>query len=86
MNNLRKAAEEYAEPILDYRLRQLLIAAYESGYGNSIEVLRSDKASAFAFSKYEETKCSKNDAHLTRMDWADFLSQHAKESAPEGDK
>lgn len=48
-----------------------------------LELLRGEEASMFAFSKYEETKCSKNDAHLTRHAWARWLENKLNEGKKE---
>lgn len=37
------------------------------------ELLRGDEAKIFAFSQYETHKCSANDAHITRQEWATWL-------------
>ena len=53
---------------------------------NLISLLRSDIAGLWAFSQYEETKCSKNDAHLTRFDWADWLEETLTYNAKKSSK
>ena len=41
-------------------------------------MLRSEEASSYAFSMLETKKCSENDAHLTRHDWAAWLESKLK--------
>ncbi len=89
MNNLRRAAQEYVESneswIDDGYSPH--IQSYEAGYAHAIEVLRH---------RYEElmrTSADNLDARLSLdrkaygiSESVVFLSQHANESAPEGEK
>lgn len=78
MNNLRKAALEYAKTIWSERASEEELETtrmdFEAGYAHAIEVMNSVKALQ---AQYENMYgCFK---------WADFLDQHANESAPEGE-
>jgi hypothetical protein len=80
MNNLRKAADAYAKTVwnFDFATKAEIDQTCEdfiAGYAHAIAVLRSKEAYKFWAS----------DHSLTNEDWADFLSQHANESAPEGE-
>lgn len=47
----------------------------DQGVHEALSVLRGEAGERYAWEMYEKTRCSKNDAHITRREWADFIEK-----------
>lgn len=65
------------EVLRDQIIKREMLAELR-GYKKAIELLRGEEASRYSFDRYQETKCSKNDAHITRYEWAKWLEDVIK--------
>lgn len=75
---LPKPLKVEIDPNLAIMMVNAIANQHKQAIADVVALLKGKSGMKYAFSRYEETKCSKNDAHLTRFDWADFIEKEMR--------